>query len=69
MKTILKRFRNKEITADQALRLVGELIAKTGQDISVYESFINEIIGLPEEPAEEGNELEKQAWERYHRGE
>lgn len=69
-KSVLKRWQDGELNSTEALAELGALI-KANTDklyLDKLQAMVDEIVGIPEELPED-NELDKQAWERYHRGE
>jgi hypothetical protein len=66
---IIDKWRNGEIGSDEALKLIGKKMAKASErEIIRLQEMVNEIIGIPEELPEEGNENDRQNWERYRHG-
>ena len=69
MKSIMERWAAGKLTTKRALEELGKLMAQAkaqGKSLAPFEDAVNQLIGLPDEPAHE-DPLDGQAWERYRR--
>lgn len=69
MKNIMKKWRLGTITAKQAIKELGELMAEAharGESVARFECAVNEVLGMPSDP-QTGDLEQMAAWESWYR--